>query len=566
MMNIKKVLLFLFIFFIITLTVNVSAARYTVTITGNSVGLREDASTSSQRLANLYSGETYSAINSTLYQSKGGCSDGWYYISYSGVSGYVCASYASIKEIDDEQFTTCEDKLKKQGFPSDYVSKLCEINIKYPEWEFYPINTNLNWDDVLSGEAKCQKNYVYTSNDEYKDASCSNPYTNGWYPASKKALSYYMDPRNWLDEKHIFQFEYLKYSSDLKTIYPSAIDSILKNAEFYKYHKDNGFADSLNTAGQTVDTHPIFLASRILQELGSTTKLYNLYSGVYEGYEGYYNFFNYGVSDSCATTHGTSYCGLEYAKSKGWDSLYNALAGGATSISKNYIHNNQYTLYLQKFNVNPLNSSNLYIHQYMSNISAPSSEAISMYNSYSSSNLLQSNFKFYIPIYLNMDETINNEGDGASGSEENNTTTSISIETIIKSSGYTISDGYFTGLEPNQSISELISNISSIGGVATIFDSDGNNVTDDIVKTGYKIQISNNQTSKTYVMVLKGDTSGDGKINALDLLQVQKNILGLYTLSDAYLKAGDTSGDGKINALDLLQVQKNILGLYKIEQ
>ena len=45
-------------------------------------------------------------------------------------------------------------------------------------------------------------------------------------------------------------------------------------------------------------------------------------------------------------------------------------------------------------------------------------------------------------------------------------------------------------------------------------------------------------------VVVKGDTSGDGEINALDLLQIQKSILGTYTLSGASLKAGDTSGDG----------------------
>ena len=34
----------------------------------------------------------------------------------------------------------------------------------------------------------------------------------------------------------------------------------------------------------------------------------------------------------------------------------------------------------------------------------------------------------------------------------------------------------------------------------------------------------------------------------------------------AVYSAGDTSKDGTINALDLLQVQKNILGTYNISQ
>jgi len=37
-------------------------------------------------------------------------------------------------------------------------------------------------------------------------------------------------------------------------------------------------------------------------------------------------------------------------------------------------------------------------------------------------------------------------------------------------------------------------------------------------------------------------------------------------MNEAQKLGADTSGDGKINALDLLQVQKSILGTYKIVQ
>ena len=89
-------------------------------------------------------------------------------------------------------------------------------------------------------------------------------------------------------------------------------------------------------------------------------------------------------------------------------------------------------------------------------------------------------------------------------------------------------------------------------------------MSDGLIGTGYKITVKNANTNETLTVIVHGDTSGDGKINALDLAQVQKNILGTYKLSGAYNMAGDTSGDGKINALDLAQVQKNILGTYKL--
>ena len=48
--------------------------------------------------------------------------------------------------------------------------------------------------------------------------------------------------------------------------------------------------------------------------------------------------------------------------------------------------------------------------------------------------------------------------------------------------------------------------------------------------------------------------------------EMLKDILNVYEFSDIQNVAGDTSGDGKINALDLLQIQKDILDVYEIKQ
>ena len=102
-------------------------------------------------------------------------------------------------------------------------------------------------------------------------------------------------------------------------------------------------------------------------------------------------------------------------------------------------------------------------------------------------------------------------------------------------------------------------------GVSVVITDPSGNVVDDTLKTGYKVTISGN-TIETLEIVIYGDASGDGEINALDLLKVQKDILGTSKLSGAYKKAADASKDGAINALDLLKIQKNILGTAKLEQ
>ena len=69
-----------------------------------------------------------------------------------------------------------------------------------------------------------------------------------------------------------------------------------------------------------------------------------------------------------------------------------------------------------------------------------------------------------------------------------------------------------------------------------------------------------------YRTVIYGDINGDGKINTLDLLIIQKQILNLKSLTTFEYIAADVSRDNKVNTLDLLKVQKDILDLAKIDQ
>ncbi len=69
-----------------------------------------------------------------------------------------------------------------------------------------------------------------------------------------------------------------------------------------------------------------------------------------------------------------------------------------------------------------------------------------------------------------------------------------------------------------------------------------------------------------YTLVIYGDNNGDGEIDIIDLLKVQKNILGVSKLDEAYLKASDVNKDGLVDIVDLLKVQKHILGVNPIEQ
>jgi hypothetical protein len=60
---------------------------------------------------------------------------------------------------------------------------------------------------------------------------------------------------------------------------------------------------------------------------------------------------------------------------------------------------------------------------------------------------------------------------------------------------------------------------------------------------------------------LRGDPTGDGSINVLDVLAIANHILGTVTLDGDGLCRGDCNGDGTINILDALNVANVILGI-----
>lgn len=87
------------------------------------------------------------------------------------------------------------------------------------------------------------------------------------------------------------------------------------------------------------------------------------------------------------------------------------------------------------------------------------------------------------------------------------------------------------------------------------------------VGTGHLLQLIRGENLlASYPVVIRGDVSGDGNINALDLLKIQKHILGVTPLTGAATEAADANADGDVNARDLLRTQRHILGLTVIEQ
>lgn len=285
-------------------------------------------------------------------------------------------------------------------FPDSYQDALVSLKSAHPNWIFVKMNTNVDWNTAVTEENKEARSLISSNvNAAWK----TGPYDrdNAWSYPTDGILAYYMDPRNFLTEKHIFQFELLSYNKTYHT--ENAVQSIL-NDTFMSGAvpgDSRSYAQIFCSIAQELDVSPFHLAARVRQEQGSGTS--PLISGTYSGYEGYYNYFNIGAtgkSDSEVIVNG-----LKKAKDFGWNSRFLSLKGGSEILSKNYIWKGQNTLYLQKFNVNKESASGLYQHQYMQNIAAPSSEAVSVKNAYARAGSLENTFVFRIPVFDNMPGT-----------------------------------------------------------------------------------------------------------------------------------------------------------------
>lgn len=313
-------------------------------------------------------------------------------------------------------------QLQKEGFPDSYIPDLLKLHEKYPYWQFKPYKTNLSWSTVISKESAVGLNLLSNSKSiDWKSLEDGAynwktdkfiPYDGStWVTASQKAVKYYMDPRNFLDEKSIFQFESLEYQSDTQT--QSGVENILKNTPMYKtsytYENSDGkevsilYSKTFMKAASSSKVSPYHLASRVKQEVVTgASSMSNSVSGNVSGYPGIYNFYNIGAYHSTAAG-GAIANGLKWASSgktyqRPWNNRYKSIVGGAQYIGKNYINVGQNTLYLEKFNVTPTST---YDHQYMANIAAPSSEAAKTYTAYGTLDKNMS-ITFSIPVYNDM--------------------------------------------------------------------------------------------------------------------------------------------------------------------
>lgn len=530
-----------------------------------------------------------------------GCRSPWYKVTYQDAPGYICSSdQAVIEESDVNLEADFEKEMLAKGFNESYLSALKNLHEKHPNWIFNALKTNLDYNEAIRNETIGEISLVNGSDESLRKKDDNGNFIEsvkekGWYQASSSAVGYYMDPRNFLTDEGIFMFENLQYNKAIQTT--DTVKSIISNTFMDSDEYLNYFMKAAEKSGAS----PTYLVSRVRQEKGASgstgidgakftfakdRECINRYRnsdnwtilnncGTDTSYSGIYNFYNIGAYGSYQSPviRGLIWANGGYDASvtsymRPWNSKEKAIIGGALYIVNGYISANQHTLYLQKFNVSPNALNSTYTHQYMSNIKAPASEALTMYKGYKNNDLLDKTYEFLIPVYENMPGVSETPKTDDDKKEEIPEVSVLAINEAIVASGYHLTNNYLSGIEVNTSKTNLENKLKTIYTgltVTSLKDKYGNNK-NDALATGDVVTISNSKDTKEYKVVIYGDNNGDGNTSIIDLLRCQKYLLGNNNLSDAELIASDVDRDGLITVVDLLRIQKSLLGYSKIEQ
>lgn len=642
----KKICVVCFFFLLIMPTVLAENLKGQVK---SSIGIivREQPTSNSNAISDgLANGRIVTIVDTvTSTDSNDGCgSKKWYKIEYSDSQtgyGYACSNFVLLidesgsSEDDPTVEPDFEESLK--NFPESYRDKLIQLHKLYPNAIFVPINATwqngslMTFKDAVANELTEGKTLLWDSNRSndgwklfssyiYANDSFKNDYPGGgtnWYAVNEDILKYYLDPRNFLTEKGVFAFEALGYYPSIHTM--NGINSILKGSFMYDTYVDNSttvkFSDAIMDAAIASNVSPYFLASRIVQETGTTRSdlVLGTYPpsdsakdieryGKYAEYSGYYNFFNIGASGIDIIGNG-----LAYAKSKEWDSEYKAIVGGAKFIGGSYISVGQDTLYLQKWDISCKGWNGCMSHQYQQNMQAPYTEGVSTYNAYLKNlGALMYNeaFIFTIPIYQEMPSTAVPLPNAASpidylsslvvnGSSIANFqydvnsynlkvpygTTNINIEATPKRSSAKVTGAGNVAITSDKQKVDIKVTAPN-GNVRTYTinverSTDPGNVTlDDILaklsanfKDGYVVRLSSHKdivdkvnalgyNTEVTITDLEGKIITSGPLGSADKVTIKH---GNESKDFYVVMYGDNSGDGEITILDLLHVQRHIL-------
>ncbi len=524
----------------------------------------------------------------------------WYQIvfTYNGYTkmGYMRSDF--VTQIGDD--SAYQAYLSEQGFPKTYQPYLRALHAASGgKWTFVAYKTGLGWKKALEMESTLGVSLIHGNNDPAQRSTAPGAYDSStgewkqyepdWYAASRQTVAYYLDPRSYLTDGTCIAFEQLsggegvthaqlkKVLADCAWATDAIIDEFIRAGSKEELEKQKqidlerlrseGKTDAANSLEKVTVTgvSPIYLAVKARSEIG-TSSTQNATGYPLSDGKKYYNFFNIGAYGGS----NPNYNGILYAQSKGWDTSYKALLGGAWFIFRNYIEDGQDTLYLQRFNLTPQYT---YAYQYATDITYAYHGGWSTYESYVKNGLANTALTFTVPILENMPAvtklpTSAQEDEYQPEPDPKPDPDPAATYDYVGRLQLRLSDSYLSGFSLGTPVKTLIAQIQAVNpdAAVTVTDGSGKAASDSaVVSTGQLLTIQDAAGTYIYTCVVYGDINGDGHIGAADLLYVERHILGKLTLTGAAARAAMISSN-HIGAASLLRIERHILGTNSIMQ
>lgn len=461
-------------------------------------------------------------MNGTLVQVLGveadGDNDKWYKINYGENfenTGFAIVDRVSLKYeyLYDEDF---EQNLL--NFPVSYHDALRELHAKYPNWKFVANNFDLTFKDAVEAQYGVEdvKNtrkwveFTYGGN-EWRDMRAYDASTDSWSVlesrwtyASRAAIEYYMDPRNSLNENMIFAFMQQSYQEGETTV--ENLRTVIKGTFLEAgYDRDgdgitevDAYIEDIMAAAQESRVSPYVLAATIIVEQGVNGTT-NLISGTYT-----YSYTNAETGEVLVDDY------------TGYYNFFNYSATGATADAiavsgLTYAKNNGWNSREQAIK----GGANKYADGYIS----------------------IGQDTYYYKDFNVVKESWNHQYAAA-------------LYDAWTNAKY-LQKGCIANTEA--AITFLIPVFAEMPDTPCPIPS--------VVNQESATESIPEPEPEPEPVIIKGDTNGDGVINAVDLAAVKMHILEVKYLEGNAVTAADVNNDGAINAVDLATIKMHILGI-----
>lgn len=579
MKNKKLKIFFSFIFVFFCLIINVSASsKYA--ILSDALYIRKGPGTTYTSYTLGKSGSSYNLKSESIIADEpknGKCDSGWYQIDYNGETGYICASYATIRDpnapsVDAYSRPWTSPKLAivggAQWISNSYINK--GQNTSYlKKFNVNPNSSYKVYNHQYMANLAAPYSEAYSSYKSYRDNGLLSLPLEFTIPIFNNMPTYTQLPGKNVDttcqsEVNDSEFEAALDQQGFPETYKCklrVLHNTYPNWTFKSLQTGLDFNASVNaeksvSSIQGGDIYYDFSSGNKIQtEKGwyianKETVAYYLDPRNFLNAERILMFENLGYSDNYTETvvqsilSGTFMSGISVLDNQSYSSIF-VEAGKKGNISAVYLA----SLARQEAGAKLTNTTNgaqftyngvTYVGLYnFFNIGASSSA---------------SNPALAGLVWASGGSTgviVNPENSGSSSSSSQTTDET----SILSKLGASKKDNCLINLTLGSTISTIKSKLTGYSVSVT-----GANDSD-IIKTGQTITISDGEKTYSYTISVKGDVNGDGNISAADYVKIKNYIMEKSgsELNVAQSLAADIDNSGTIGASDYVQIKNSIM-------